>query len=584
MSEQSDLTNALLREKGILPPEDPSRVSEAGSPAENDPPDLPKIRHVGRGVGINDFARQLGSVMCRNGVFLRGDVPVVLDKKRSRLKELSAKAFRSYAENHAYLYKPEKNGESWDQVRYPMAKDVAGDVLASFDFLDQQRHAWRVNPVPAPILRADGRIELLKEGFDYESEILTMPAHPPFEYRLMPVEEVRTFFTNLTKDFSFADRNKETGLSRSLAVHMAAMLTPFVMGLLPRKALIPMFIYTANMQGSGKSVLSKMGLYTSFGSASALPFGKDEEELRKLLDTEALANSPFIFFDNVKRTLSSALLDQWLTQTSWKGRRMGGQVAFEVDKQGVVYISSNHAETDKDSTRRALFCELFLEDADISGRKFDMLIDDDYLVRHDVRTDMLSALWSMVVHWDRQKRPKGPTSLGSFERWSEVVCGIVVAAGFGDPLERSETILAGDTDTKDLKTLVAVLAGKLVAKMEEERKAAEEAAQEAIEEGKPVPASLDEEELRSMEFEFDDIIELCRTLDLFVKRIDGKLKVDKDSKEETFELTRSSRIQLGKLFQKESGKKWVVPSVGKVRFGRRGSKNWRSFFVDLVDE
>jgi len=583
VSEQSDLTNALLREKGILPPDDPSRQAEA-IPPEESTPELPKIRHVGRNVGVNQFARQLGAVMCTNGVFLRGDVPVVLDKKRARLKELTARAFRSYAENHAYLYKPEKSGEEWIEVKYPMPKDVAGDVLGSFDFLDQQRHAWRVNPVPAPILRADGRIELLKEGFDYESEILTMPAHPPFEYRLMPVEEVRTFFVNLTKDFSFAERNPSSGLSRSLAVHIAAMLTPFVMGLMPRKALIPMFIYTANMQGSGKSLLSKMALYASFGSASALPFGKDEEELRKLLDTEALANSPFIFFDNVKRTLSSALLDQWLTQTSWKGRRMGGQVAFEVDKQGVVYISSNHAETDKDSTRRALFCELFLEDADISGRKFDLLIDDDYLIRHDVRTDMLSALWSMVVHWDRQKRPKGPTQLGSFERWSEIVGGIVVAAGFGDPLERAETIVAGDTDTKDLKTLVGILAARLTEKVAEERRAAEAAAEEALEVGKPVPAALSEEELKSMEFEFDEIIDLCRAHDLFVKRIDGKLKVDKDSKEETFELTRSSRIQLGKLFQKESGKKWIIPSAGKVRFGRRGSKNWRSFFVDLVEE
>jgi len=583
VSEQSDLTNALLREKGILPAEDPAKQSPAAT-SEEAPPELPKIRHVGRNVGLNQFARQLGAVMCTNGVFLRGDVPVVLDKKRSRLKELSAKAFRSYAENHAFLYKPEKSGEEWIEVKYPMPKDIAGDVLSSFDFLDQQRQAWRVNPVPAPVLRADGRLELLREGFDYESEILTMPNHPPFEYRVMPVEEVRTFFLNLTKDFAFADRNKETGLSRSLAVHMAAMLTPFVMAMLPRKALIPMFIYSSNMQGSGKSLLCKMGLYASFGSASALPFGKDEEELRKLLDTEALANSPFIFWDNVKRTLSSALLDQWLTQTSWKGRRMGGQVAFEADKQGVVYISSNHAETDKDSTRRALFCELFLEDADISGRKFDMLIDDDYLVRHDVRTDMLSALWSMVVHWDKQGRPKGPTLLGSFERWSEIVGGIVVAAGFGDPLEKAETIVAGDTDTKDLKTLVAMLADKLVTKIEEERRAAEEAAEEAAESGKPAPAALDEEELRSMEFEFDDIIDLCRAHDLFVKRIDGKLKVDKDSKEETFELTRSSRIQLGKLFQKESGKKWVVPSVGKVRFGRRGSKNWRSFFVDLVED
>jgi len=75
------------------------------------------------------------------------------------------------------------------------------------------------------------------------------------------------------------------------------------------------------------------------------------------------------------------------------------------------------------------------------------------------------------------------------------------------------------------------------------------------------------------------VITICRQHDLFVQKIDGKK--DKDG---NFDLTRASRIQMGKFFGKESGQVWVVPKIGKIRFGRKGSKNWRSFYVDRVKE
>jgi hypothetical protein len=562
MSEQSDATNAVLRERGILPPLPPGTPEHQ---EEAQPKELPPIRLPGRNRPLGDFARELGGVMCQNGVYLRSELAVVLDRYRGRLKKLEAKEFRSYVDDHAFLHVVEKSGEEFVKVRHSMKKEIAIDTLASHAFLDQQREIWRVNSAPLPVLRADGRLELLPMGYDYDSQILTMPSK--FEYRVMPIDEARQFFVNMTKDFPMQDRDPATGLSPSLAVHMAAMLTPFCLAMLPRVALIPMFIYSSNKQGSGKSLLVKMILYCLFGRASAIPFGKDEEELGKKLDTEALANSPYIFFDNVKRQLASQYLDMWGTQATWKNRRMGGQTGFDVDKQGVIYISSNHAETDKDSTRRALRCELFIEEAEISNRKFDRLLDDSFLIREDVRQDMLSALWSLVVHWDQSGRPHGKRTLGSFEEWARLVCGIVAAAGFGDPLENRESANAGDTDTSDMKTLVSLMAHQLVEKMK--------IAEEERDDADPEAAAAAAQE-KSNEFKFDEVITLCQNHDLFVKRIDGKLK------DNVFELTRPSRIQMGKLFQKESGQIWNIEGVGRVRFGRKGSKNWRSFFVDIV--
>jgi hypothetical protein len=553
MSDQVDATNALLREKGVLPP--PEAGQSAENPGTAEKPEMPKILLPGKNRVLANFYREVGAVLCTNGVFLRDRVPVVLNKTRGTIEELTAKAVRSYVDNHAWLYRRTVEDEEVKEYRMSMQKDVAADMLSSFDFLDLQRQIRRVNSVPLPVLRKTGSIELLPRHYDYESKILTLPSD--IEYRVMPVAEAVEWFKNRFKDFAFEDRD-DHGISRSLAVHIAAMLTPFCMGLLPTRALFPMFIYSANKPGSGKSLLCKIALYSVFGEAAALPFGKDEEELRKQLEMTALANTPYLFFDNVKRKIQSPLLDAWNTQPSWKGRYMGGQREFVVEKQNVIFVSSNHAEVDRDSNRRALFCDLFLEEADINDRSFDQVLDDDFLSRADVRKEMLSALWSLVVHWDKSGRPSGNRSLASFEQWSRVVAGIVSASGFGDPLEVRHANTGGDTDSADMRELVALLSAQLL-----------DARNEAIQENKEPPGST--------EFEFDELIDICRKKDLFISKLDG----DED-KEGVFRLKRGSRISLGKLFQRESGQTWNIPAVGRCKFGRKGSKNWRSFEVSLV--
>jgi len=556
MSEQVDATNALLREKGVLPRPEPGAVDVASNTPLEEKPEIPKILLPGKNRVLASFYKEVGAVLCTNGVFLRDRVPVVLNKTRGSIEELSSKALRSYVDNHAWLYRRTIDDEEVKEYRMSMPKDVAADMLSSFDFLDQQRQIRRVNSVPQPFLRKNGVIELLPRHYDYESKILTLPSD--MEYRVMPVDEAVEWFKNRFKDFAFEDRDSKSGMCRSLAVHLAAMLTPFCMGLLPTRALLPMFIYSANKPGSGKSLLCKIALYCVFGEAAALPFGKDEEELRKQLEMTALANTPYLFFDNVKRKIQSPLLDAWNTQPSWKGRYMGGQREFVVEKQNVIFVSSNHAEVDRDSNRRALFVDLFLEDADINERSFDQVIDDEFLSRADVRKEMLSALWSLVVHWDHVGRPAGPRSLASFEQWARVVGGIVAAAGFGDPLEVRHATTGGDTDSSDMRELVGFLSKRLL-----------DLRNKAI-------AANDEPPV-SAEFEFEDLIKICRDSDLFVSKIDG----DED-KDGFFKLKRGSRIALGKLFQRESGQTWSIDSVGRCRFGRKGSKNWRSFEVELV--
>lgn len=552
--DQVKATNVALRKRGVLAPLEEDEDEEDGGR-----PELPAIALPGVGRQIqSSFNRELGAVLATNGVFMRGEVPMVLNREEKKLDRLDADGLVSYAEGHAMIHVYGKSRDENDQlVKIPrsMKKETANLVLKGIDFKKQQRQIRRVNEVPMPVMREDGRVELLKPGFDYDTGILTMPSK--FQYKVMPLEEARHLLVEFHKDFEFKDRDEKTKLSRSLAVHVAGMLTPFCMGLLHPKALVPMFVYTANTPGSGKSLLCKIALCASYGEAAALVFGADEDELRKQLDTSALEAASYVFFDNVKRKLSSMLLDMFITQTMWAGRKMGGQSGFKVEKQCAVFVSVNHVKVDKDINRRALFCELHLETADVQSRQFDLDMDDTYLDRPEVRQDLLQALWSLVWHWAEAGRPVGPKRLVTFEEWSRVVCGIVAHAGFGDPLEKPDLDF-GDTETRDMQTLVTELAKKI--------------------------DPTNEENPRSHEATFEDVLDICQAKDLFVDKIDGRKKWvgDGDERVEMFEINKASRIAMGNLLLRENNKVWNVEGVGTVRFGRKGSKNARKWPVELV--
>ena len=111
--------------------------------------------------------------------------------------------------------------------------------------------------------------------------------------------------------------------SRSQAVQVAAMLSLFCMGLIPKGANRMGFIYNANSQRSGKTLLAKLAIMTVTGIFKAQPLKGNEEELNKLLDAEILAGSMYVCFDNVRGYMSSQTLEGLITSPQWTGLRAG---------------------------------------------------------------------------------------------------------------------------------------------------------------------------------------------------------------------------------------------------------------------
>lgn len=360
-------------------------------------------------------------------------------------------------------------------------------------------------------------------------------------YDAMTLDESKAVLDELLGEFPFADDG------RSKAVQVAAMLSLFGMQLLSRRAQTPMFVYTSNSQRSGKTLLAKTAIIPTMGAAAAQTLSGEDEELRKVLDAVVRDGTPYLLLDNLKRKITSPALEAFCTSASWSGRVLGSSRTFLLEKQTVLFVTANHAQVSTDIAGRALFVDLWIPDADPQSRKVKRVMDDAHLARPDVRQRVLSALWGLVRNWDAAGRPRPERSLAGFEEWARVIGGVVVAAGYHDPLAQPKMDVAGDPDALDMSEMVRLLSER-----------------DQPEEG----------------FDFAAIVEVCLDAHLFEHAIEGKWVTPKEDPR-WYDQSPKSKSRMGKLFTSYDGRVFRYDDGTAIRFGRRGRNRSRRYRVEL---
>jgi hypothetical protein len=290
--------------------------------------------------------------------------------------------------------------------------------------------------------------------------------NPYYEWTLL---ESVDFLKDILKEFPFGDWKTvvpEDGSepyqqSRSQAVQIASMLSLFCMAMMPKGANRMGFIYNANSQRSGKTLLAKLSIMTVCGAFKAQPWKNNDEELNKLLDAEVLAGSMYICFDNVRGFVTSQTLEGLMTSPQWTGRVLGRTQMFTAENRMNLFITGNDTMVSPDMGHRCLICDLFVEQGDVQERTVQNLIDEPWLMDLENRRNILSALWGIVRHWSEAGSPTA-SSFGykprlGFERWGEIIGGIVGFAGFGNPLEKVQLEQAGDSEERNIRRLLGGL-------------------------------------------------------------------------------------------------------------------------------
>ncbi|MHC4378258.1 MAG: hypothetical protein ACYS26_16780 [Planctomycetota bacterium] len=411
-------------------------------------------------INLNDpvirIGEQLGNLLSHREVFRMGEQIVTIED--GRMAPVSAARFCSLVERWVTTLKHTQSGPKV----MTMGTELANKIMECLEFRERLRQLDGVLPVRAPVRREDGTVELLAAGYDEASRVYCCDA-VDFEQD-WEVGRGMGWLMDVLGEFEWADSEGQTFLfsNRSFCVQVAAMLSAFCRLLIPTGTPRPMIVWVANQQGSGKSVLAEGALAPVFGEVATTTNPESREEFTKLLDTAAINMRSYLFLDDAPGYVASGALNRFVTSRRHSGRIMGGQMEFDVPAVTQVLLTGNNLELTPDLMRRALAVELFLP-GEIEGRTFKRVIEPGWWARPEVRRDALSALWSLVRHWDEVGRPMGNDRKPTFETWSGVIGGILeslpdAGQGIGRAMSKANLPMAGDRRGQEWRELLMDIA------------------------------------------------------------------------------------------------------------------------------
>ena len=253
----------------------------------------------------------------------------------------------------------------------------------------------------------------------------------------MPFDEALQIFRDMYADFPFEGED-DLMANRSFAVHVTAHLTAYCRVMLLNDNR-PAFVYLANQPGSGKSLLATLALAPVFGAIAIERLTKSEDERQKQITTLMLEKRPYAFYDNVKGFLESESLEQYLTSQRSVGRILGVSKNVEGKNNALVFLTGNTLTMGTDMVRRSLVVELFSAKP-VADREFKAALTPTWAVKDGNRKRLLAASFSILKHWeDSGSVRSGDHPLATFEVFSELMGGIVMNAGFVNPLTVAKT-------------------------------------------------------------------------------------------------------------------------------------------------
>ena len=402
---------------------------------------LPVCGHL-----LSEFADKLGSELKDCGFYQRGGHVFIVNERCDGFERVTAQMFRTLAEKYVVCLKGTRRGNNVSYSQDSMTEDNARGVLEAKQFLERLQKVRRIHTARLPVLRRNGKIELLPVGYDSESLTLTLPR---CEYQTdLSLEDARQVIENLLCEFPFQDddgRSKSVSISAIVGIYAAPLLDPHFQR--------PVFFYAANAEGAGKTLLAKCAVAPTHGIARIDSAIREKAEMDKELLAAVMAGRSYFIFDNCKGHINSAHLEAFASSALYSGRILGVSRLFEGENLISVLITGNSATTTPDLRRRSLQVDLFTEAERAEDRVFQNILNDAVLL--DLRPKILAALWAFVREWDKAGRPHPSRSHSAFPEWADTIGGIVEKVGkYACPLNTPVITAAIDPDGADMRETV----------------------------------------------------------------------------------------------------------------------------------
>lgn len=294
-----------------------------------------------------------------------------------------------------------------------------------------------------PFVRPDGTI-CATEGYDAATHTFLEldPVLRGIDVPETPSKEQVLWAKDLLLNELLGDFPLHTDSDKANA--LATLLTPFVRDLVP---VSPLAVIDAKEAGSGKNLLADIISVLFTGrSIQTLPYSTDDAEQRKVITSAFRDGHSVLLFDEAHQ-IEGANFARALTSHSYQDRILGSSVIAEFPNNRTWISLGNQVQIKGDMARRVYRVRLEYEGSRPESRPASSFRHPDLRQwAHDNRAQLVRACLILVRAWYALNRPTAPLPfrMGSFEKWQEILAGILWVAGVPDflanvPQWRSES-------------------------------------------------------------------------------------------------------------------------------------------------
>ena len=344
-----------------------------------------------------------------------------------------------------------RKDEADDEVFMPksMSEQDARITLVNGFFSVCLPRINRVLDVPVPHLTDDGKLVYPTPGYDPRFGTWLNP-HAPMLKTMGLSEALRWLLQDL---FGLPEHGGFWWHDEQARIHaLARFITPFCRGLMDWRR-TPLWIFDGNREGCGKDTCADITHIAYTGrSIICAPLSKEcDDEMRKRITSALLAASRFFHLANMKGHVRYASLEAATDDSGvWEDRRLGVSETITLPNETEFSFSANNATWEPDIERRCRRIRLRFTPDDINGHRYRHTDIKGWVRRH--RSELLSAVATLVNEWVRQGSPDGPSPFTSFPEWGRVVGGILHCVGLPDPCRPHEdSNVSGDQATKAMR-------------------------------------------------------------------------------------------------------------------------------------
>ena len=324
----------------------------------------------------------------------------------------------------------------------PPSRDTSRDMLVNPDFALPPIESV----VRTPMFGRDGAL-IATAGYHREDAVWLFadPSLNIGDVPSFPAAEEIAHARSLLLDELLVDFPFVRDSDRAHAV--AAILLPFMRRMIDGFA--PIHLIEAPTQGSGKGLLATLiGIVTTGMAPEGRTLPEAEDDVRKMITAELINGRPIILIDNLneRKKLDSSALASVITQSTWTDRILGISRMLDLNNHALWVMTGNNPQLSDEMSRRCVRIRI------------DPRIDMPWLragFKHPLLTEWAKENRSALVHaaltliqaWIAAGRPPHDRRLGSFERWSEVIGGVLQVAGITGFLGNlNELYAAADSD------------------------------------------------------------------------------------------------------------------------------------------